>query len=191
VTRREPLHVAPHVEAMCRDFSKPTRDRALIALMTYTFARVRAALAMSVDDYYRHRDRWWVRLHEKGGERHEMPAHHNLEAYLGAYVEVAGLKRMRKSPLFRSARRRSGELTTRGLSRVDVFLMIRRRASAAGLSVDACCHTFRRWKMVTCSKEIPREAGFGDREWMRRSFLRTFGQTPQAIRNASHPLASI
>ena len=40
-------------------------------------------------------------------------------------------------------------------------------------------------------EEIAREAGFGDRERMRRSFLRTFGQTPQAVRNASHPLASI
>ena len=40
-------------------------------------------------------------------------------------------------------------------------------------------------------EEIARETGFGDRERMRRSFLRTFGQTPQAVRNASHPLASI
>jgi transcriptional regulator GlxA family with amidase domain len=40
-------------------------------------------------------------------------------------------------------------------------------------------------------EEIAREAGFGDRERMRRSFVRTFGQTPQAIRNASHPLATI
>jgi transcriptional regulator GlxA family with amidase domain len=40
-------------------------------------------------------------------------------------------------------------------------------------------------------EEIAQETGFGDRERMRRSFLRTFGQTPQAIRNASHPLATI
>jgi transcriptional regulator GlxA family with amidase domain len=40
-------------------------------------------------------------------------------------------------------------------------------------------------------EEIARETGFGDRERMRRSFLRTYGQTPQAIRNASHPLATI
>src|SRR5467141_3911131 len=37
---------------------------------------------------------------------------------------------------------------------------------------------------------IAKETGFGDRERMRRAFLRAFGQTPQAIRNASHPLAS-
>jgi transcriptional regulator GlxA family with amidase domain len=35
---------------------------------------------------------------------------------------------------------------------------------------------------------IARTNGFGDRECMRRSFLRVFGQTPQSIRNASHPL---
>jgi transcriptional regulator GlxA family with amidase domain len=40
-------------------------------------------------------------------------------------------------------------------------------------------------------EEIARGTGFGDRERMRRSFLRSFGQTPQAIRNASHPLAMI
>jgi AraC-like DNA-binding protein len=40
-------------------------------------------------------------------------------------------------------------------------------------------------------KQIAHETGFGDRERMRRSFLRTFGQTPQNIRNASHPLATI
>jgi transcriptional regulator GlxA family with amidase domain len=40
-------------------------------------------------------------------------------------------------------------------------------------------------------EEIAREAGFGDRERMRRSFLRTYGQTPRAIRNDSYPLAQI
>jgi site-specific recombinase XerD len=57
------------------------RDRALIALMGYTFARVGAALAMKVEDFYSEGKRWWLRLHEKGGKRHEVPAHHNAEAY--------------------------------------------------------------------------------------------------------------
>ncbi|MEH2480098.1 AraC-like DNA-binding protein [Nitrobacteraceae bacterium AZCC 2146] len=39
-------------------------------------------------------------------------------------------------------------------------------------------------------EEIAKETGFGDRERMRRAFLRAFGQTPQEIRNASYPLAS-
>jgi site-specific recombinase XerD len=60
------------------------RDRALIGLMTFTFARIGAATLMNVEDYYPQGRRWWVRLHEKGGKRHEMPAQHNLDAYLSA-----------------------------------------------------------------------------------------------------------
>ena len=68
------------------------RDRALISVMTFAFARIGAVVAMRVEDYYPKGKRWWVRLHEKGGKRHEMPAHHNLEAYLDAYIEAAGIR---------------------------------------------------------------------------------------------------
>ena len=60
--------------------------------MTFAFARIGAVVAMRVEDYYPKGKRWWVRLHEKGGKRHEMPAHHNLEAYLDAYIEAAGIR---------------------------------------------------------------------------------------------------
>jgi site-specific recombinase XerD len=119
------------------------RDRALIGLMAYSFARVSAAIGMRVEDYYGQGKRWWVRLHEKGGKRHEMPCHHNLEAYLDAYLEAAGLNEAKKSPLFRSARGRTGALTKNAMDRVDVYRMIRRRARDAGLDADVCCHTFR------------------------------------------------
>ena len=79
------------------------RDRALIALLVYTFARVSAALHMNVEDYYPQGKRWWVRLHEKGGKQHEMPAHHLLEHFLDAYVTKAGIVADKASPL--SARR--------------------------------------------------------------------------------------
>jgi integrase/recombinase XerD len=48
------------------------RDRALIGVMTYAFARIGAVVAMKVEDYYPEGKRWWLRLHEKGGKRHEM-----------------------------------------------------------------------------------------------------------------------
>lgn len=35
---------------------------------------------------------------------------------------------------------------------------------------------------------VARANGFGDRERLRRSFLRTYGRTPQSIRNAARPL---
>ena len=62
------------------------RDRALIGLMVYSFARVGAALAMRVEDLFVQNRRLWVRLHEKGGKCHEMPCHHNLEEYVIAYL---------------------------------------------------------------------------------------------------------
>jgi len=65
------------------------RDRAIIALMTYTFARVGAVVQMRVADYYPQKKRWWVRLREKNGKLNEMPWHHNLEAWLDEYNEAA------------------------------------------------------------------------------------------------------
>lgn len=111
--------------------------------MVYSFARVSAAVGMRIEDYFATGKRWWIRLDEKGGKRHEMPAHHNLEAYLDAYIHAAGIAELKKSPLFRSARGRTGELTEMTMNRVDAFRMIQRRASAAGLAADICCHTFR------------------------------------------------
>ncbi len=119
------------------------RDRALIGLMLYTFARVSAAVAMRVEDFFPQGRRWWVRLHEKGGKLHAMPCHHNLEAYLHAYVEAAGIGGSSKSPLFRSIDGLSGELTGRPPARENVYAMIRKRAKEAGLGTRVSCHTFR------------------------------------------------
>ncbi|HEX4080716.1 MAG TPA: tyrosine-type recombinase/integrase [Rhizomicrobium sp.] len=203
----EPLHVAAYVEALQRDYEKPTvkqhlaairmcfdwlitgqilavnpahavrgpkhvvkrgktpvlmtddaralldsidtstlvglRDRALIAVMTYAFARVSAVVAMRVEDYYPEGKRWWVRLHEKGGKRHEMPAHHKLENYLDEYIAAAGLREAAKGPLFRTAIGRTRELSGEPMHRVDAYRMVRRRAKDAGVRAKIGCHTFR------------------------------------------------
>src|SRR6202171_6399767 len=103
------------------------RDRAIIGLMCYTFARVSAVVHMHVEDYYENGKRSWIRLHEKGGKRHEVPAHHNAEAYLDAYLEAAGIRDEKKSPLFRSVDNRR-RLTANPMSRTDVLRMVKRRA---------------------------------------------------------------
>jgi site-specific recombinase XerD len=118
------------------------RDRAFIAVMVYSFARVSAVARMQVGDYYQDGKRWWLRLHEKGGKLHQVPAHHNAEAYLDAYLEAAGLEDQKKEPLFRTLSK-ARQLTATAMSRHDVFRMIRRRAKAAGLPATVCCHTFR------------------------------------------------
>lgn len=118
------------------------RDRALIAVMVYSFARVSAALNMSVQDYYTEGRRGWFRLHEKGGKRHEVPAHHKAEDNLDAYIEAAGIAAEKKSPLFRSIDRHR-RLTDRRMDPNDALRMIKRRAKAVGLPENICCHTFR------------------------------------------------
>ncbi len=118
------------------------RDRALIGLLVYSFARVGAAVKMRVEDFYTQGRRAWVRLHEKGGNQHEMPAHHNLDAYLEAYMEAAGIAQDRKGPLFRTVRGKTGQLTGNSLLQQDVHRMIRQRA-AAGIKTEIGCHTFR------------------------------------------------
>jgi integrase/recombinase XerD len=118
------------------------RDRALIGVMVYSFARVSAAVFMKVEDYYAEGKRWWLRLHEKGGKRHDVPAHHNADEYLDEYLRSVEIGDQHSSPLFRTIDR-SGRITERGLTRNDALRMIKRRAKAAGLSAKVCCHTFR------------------------------------------------
>jgi len=128
------------------------RDRALIAMMVYTFARVGAVVQMRVEDYFPQGKRWWVRLHEKGGKEHEMPCHHNLEAYLDEYIGEAGIKEDRKGYLFRSSRGQSRKVSDRPLCTADVFRLVRRRAKAAGIPTLIGCHTFRATGITTYLK---------------------------------------
>jgi site-specific recombinase XerD len=120
------------------------RDRALIGVMVYTFARVGAVTAMRVEDYFQQGKRWWLRLHEKGGKRHEVPAHHNAEAYLDAYLRASCLDvdRDKNKPLFQTLNR-EGRLTGKTMHRMDVLRMVKRRAKSIGLPSSTCCHTFR------------------------------------------------
>jgi len=119
------------------------RDRALIAMMIYTFGRVGAVIKMRVEDYYTQGRRGWVRLHEKGGKRHEMPCNHHLEAYLDAYIQAAGLADDLKGYLFRTTRGKTRVLTTNPLAQADVYRMIRRKALGAGIKTRVGNHTFR------------------------------------------------
>jgi site-specific recombinase XerD len=119
------------------------RDRALIALLVYTFARVSAAVQMNGEDVYIQGKRLWVRLHEKGGKEHTLPCHHELEGTLDAYRDAIGIGHEKGTPLFRSAMRRSVRLTDTRLHRIDAFRMVKRRARAAGILAPIGCHTFR------------------------------------------------
>ena len=119
------------------------RDRALIATMLYTFARVSAALAVDVRDVYREHHRLHLRLREKGGKAHRMPCHHTLEAWLTAYMTAAGLGEDPGAPLFQSLAPGNRSLSGRRLSRTPAWSMVRRRAREAGIDTPVTNHTFR------------------------------------------------
>jgi len=119
------------------------RDRALIGLMVFSFARIGAVVGMKVEDYYQNGKRWWIRLHEKGGKFHEVPVHHTAEEYLDAYLDAAGIRLEKKTPLFRTSRGRSRKLTENGLSEREALDLVKRRAAEAGLPETICNHTFR------------------------------------------------
>lgn len=118
------------------------RDRALIGVMVYSFARVGALVVMNVEDYFVQGKRSWFRLHEKGGKLHDVPAHHKADEYLEAYLAAAGLPLKKGTPLFRTVDR-SGKLTERRVYRSDVLAMVKRRVRDAALSPRVSCHTFR------------------------------------------------
>jgi site-specific recombinase XerD len=124
------------------------RDRALIGVMVYSFARVSAAVSMRVEDYFSEGKRSWFRLHEKGGKRHEVPVHHNAETYLDAYLTAAGIATDKRTPLFRTIDRQ-GRLTSRKLSRNDALRMVKRRCKAVGLPSSICNHSFRATGITT------------------------------------------
>jgi integrase/recombinase XerD len=124
------------------------RDRALIGVMVFSFARVGAVIKMDVADVFVNGRRCFFRLHEKGGKYHEVPAHHKAIEFMDAYVDRAGIAGDKKGPLFRTLDRHR-RLTAERVHPNDVLRMIKRYARRAGLSEEICCHTFRATGITT------------------------------------------
>ena len=118
------------------------RDRALIGVMVFSFARVGAVVAMNVEDYFQQGKRFWFRLHEKGGKQHDIPVHHKADDFMDAYLIAADTRDGKLTPLFRTLDRRH-RVTQNRIGRREVLAMIKRRAQRAGLPSSTCCHTFR------------------------------------------------
>jgi site-specific recombinase XerD len=120
------------------------RDRALIATLTYSFARITAALTMKVEDLRPKGAGWQLRLHEKGGKHHTMPCHHALAEALRAYIDAAGIAEYRKGWLFRTSRGHIATvLSDQPMAQPDAWRMIRRRAVAVGIHAPIGNHSFR------------------------------------------------
>jgi site-specific recombinase XerD len=132
------------IEAIPTDTVRELRDRALIATLTYSFARITAALRMRVEDLRPRGSGWELRLREKGGKQHVIPCHHALAETLHAYIAAAGIAEESKSWLFRTSKGwNASVLSEEPMNQADAWRMVRRRAKAAGIKAPIGCHTFR------------------------------------------------
>ena len=100
------------------------RDRALIAMTMYNIVRVEAAVKMRIKDVDTQGRRTWIRLQATDGKYYDLPVHHNLDEYLHAYIEGAGLGGDKKGFLFRRALDHTGELSHKPMSQADAWRMI-------------------------------------------------------------------
>lgn len=144
-TGRTPVLAADQARLLLDSIDTATvvglRDRALIGLMIYTFARVSAVVGLELDDYHLRGKRRWVRLREKGGREHTVPLHHRAEEYVDTYLEAASPMGQR-GPLFRTVDKH-GLTTPKAMTRFTVWEMVKRRARAAGIPPETTNHTFR------------------------------------------------
>jgi integrase/recombinase XerD len=119
------------------------RDRALLGVLAYTFARIGAVVNLKVEDYYPSGKRFLLRFKEKGGKEKELPVHHKLEELLDEYLKATGLGTEPGSPLFPAALGKTGKLSRRPLVRTDAADMLKRRLKQAGLPAHYSPHSFR------------------------------------------------
>jgi site-specific recombinase XerD len=132
------------IDSIPTDTVRDLRDRALIATLTYGFARINAALHMRVEDLQSKGSGWLIRLQEKGGKQHAMPCHHSLAEHMHAYILAAGIADDRKGWLFRTSPRHTAALlTNQPMAQADAWCMVRKRTLAAGILAPIGNHSFR------------------------------------------------
>jgi site-specific recombinase XerD len=116
------------------------RDRAIIAVLIYTAARVGAVAKLTFKSLKHDGTQYALRFSEKGGKSREIPVRHDLEQLLRDYIDAAGIS---EGPLFRTAVRRTKQLTAKAMSGIDICRMMKRRLKAAGLPGQFSPHSFR------------------------------------------------
>jgi site-specific recombinase XerD len=125
------------------------RDRAMIATMAYSFARIGAVTRLKIEHIFRQKRRLWLRLMEKGGKSHDIPCHHVLESHIAEWLEGAGHGADPSAYLFQTfstsgtRQSRNRPLSGRPMSQSMTWEMLQRRARAAGIETKICNHTFR------------------------------------------------
>jgi len=116
------------------------RDKAVLSVLVYTAARVGAVAKLALKDLQHDGAQYTLRFAEKGGKSREIPVRHDLQRLLLAYIQAAGIT---AGPLFRTTKRKTGILTNKPMTAIDICRMMKRRLKEAGLPTRYSPHSFR------------------------------------------------
>src|SRR3954470_6517482 len=120
------------------------RDRAILATLKFTACRAGAVAKLRLQDFQHDGTQFVLRFQEKGGKSREIPVRHDLEGYIRAYLDVAGIAAEAKDrPLFRSTLRRTKRPTGNPLTSKSICELVKRRLKDAGLPLRLSPHSFR------------------------------------------------
>ena len=120
------------------------RDRALLGTLAYTGARIGAIARLRRGDLEDQGTQRVLRFREKGGKQREIPVRHDLDLWLGAYLEAAGIEAdPKETPLFRAALGNRKLLSDSPLAANDMRRLLKRRLKDAGLPPIFSPHSFR------------------------------------------------
>ena len=136
------------------------RDRAILAVLVYTAARVGAVAKLTLKSLKHDGTQYSLRFSEKGGKSREIPVRHDLEQFLREYIEAAKISEGR---LFRTAYLKTKTLTKNAMTGIDICRMMKRRLKAAGLPGHFSPHSFRvnvanhvMWRPVMVVRKFPK-----------------------------------
>ena len=123
------------------------RDRAIVSMMLFTFARVGAVTKLDGRHYEVQGSSASLLLHEKRGKKTRVPCHHELREAIDAFMRCSPPGP--RTPMFRSVDRALDEdgerqLTRRRLKSSNVLAMVKKRCAAVGVDPALVCnHSFR------------------------------------------------
>jgi integrase len=167
------------IDAIPTDTVRDLRDRALIAALTYGFARIGAALKMRVEDLQSKGSGWLIRLHKKGAKQHMIA----LAEALHAHIAAAGIAADKKAFLFRTSRGHGGAvLADQPMTQIDAWRIVRKRALAAGIMAPIGNHSFRATGITAylAKRAGARAIDGGAREHAHDQALRSHERAPHA-----------
>ncbi|WZO95874.1 tyrosine-type recombinase/integrase [Isosphaeraceae bacterium EP7] len=110
------------------------RDRAILATLVYTACRAGAIAKLKMSDFQHHGGQYVFRFQEKGGKSREIPVRHDLEGFIIAHVESAGVATEAKYRwLLRAGNGKTKRLGDEPMSSKTICDLVKRRLMDARL----------------------------------------------------------